>query len=94
MLTGQETILQVCSEESINAIQERYLLHNKHAKAYTWKRLGHLLDMNKTLDDNDIPDEDPHLEKLSMDVDDWLPAIHVYFSDDLTVDPVDPLPVS
>ena len=50
-----------------------------------WKRLGKLLDMSLTLDANGIADEDNLFEKLGMDTEEYLPAIHLYFSDDLTV---------
>lgn len=31
--------------------------YNVHAASYTWKRLGKVLDMNKTLQENGIADE-------------------------------------
>lgn len=45
------------------------------------------MDMYRTLEENDIPDEDEIFEKYGMNEEDWLPTIHVYFSDDLTQDP-------
>ena len=88
---------KVCSEESLSAIQERYLESNEHAKGYMWKRLGGLLDMNLTLQENGVKDEEEMFDKLGMNSDQWLPVIHLYFryslslkfsliiSDDLTV---------
>jgi hypothetical protein len=50
-----------------------------------WKRLGKLLDMNLDLNANGIEDEYDSFDKIGMDYDDFLPAIHLYFSDDLTI---------
>ncbi|TPX68769.1 hypothetical protein SpCBS45565_g02892 [Spizellomyces sp. 'palustris'] len=56
-LTRDEHVLEVASEEKLSAIQERYLAYNSHAKGYMWKRLGQLLDMSRTLEENSITDE-------------------------------------
>lgn len=45
---------------------------------------GKNLDMNKTLQQNSIDDESEAFYELNMDEDDFLPAIHLYFNDDLT----------
>lgn len=50
-----------------------------------WKRLGGLLDMNATLEGNGIADLQETFEAIGMDEEQWLPVIHLYFSDDLTV---------
>ncbi|KAJ3081659.1 Cytochrome b5 domain-containing protein 1, partial [Quaeritorhiza haematococci] len=84
-LTGDEHVLEVCSEEKISAIQDRYTSLNAHAKGYMWKRLGVFLNMSLTLEQNGIPDESAMFEKIGMEEADWLPAVHLYFSDDLTV---------
>ena len=49
MLTKHDDNLEVCSEETINEILDRYLEINLHAASYTWKRLGKTLDMGKNL---------------------------------------------
>lgn len=89
MLTKQETILEVCMEETLLEIQKRYIAYNEHAASYTWKRtdakVGRVLDMHKTLDENDVPDETPTFDALSIDEDFYVPTLHLYFSDDLTV---------
>eukprot|EP00842_Homolaphlyctis_polyrhiza_P005281 jgi/Hompol1/5754/HPOL_002075-RA len=84
-LTKDEHVLEVCSEDRLSAIQDRYMQLNAHAKGYMWKRLGVLLDMSMTLEENGIRDESAYFERLGIDEDQWLPAIHLYFSDDLTV---------
>jgi hypothetical protein len=74
----------VCSEESINEILDRYKEINEHAESYTWKRLQHPLDMEITLAENEIPDEyDEHIS-LDIDPEEYIPALHLYFNDDLT----------
>ena len=69
----------------MNEILDRYLQHNDHAYSYTWKRLGKALDMSLTLSENGIVDEYDELIKLGMDPDEYIPAIHLYFEDDLTI---------
>jgi hypothetical protein len=57
----------------------RYKKYNAHAEGYTWKRLGNILDMSKTLEENEIPDEAIALKDVGMNPDDWLPEIHLHF---------------
>eukprot|EP01137_Pigoraptor_chileana_P035127 Opistho-2@28706 len=85
-LTSQEQVVEVCSEETINEIQRRYLKYNSHAASYTWKYMGKQLDMESSLELNNIFDEGDEFSRLAMDEDVFLPAIHVYFNDDLTVE--------
>lgn len=40
--------------------------------------------MNKTLEENGVPDESEEFYKLSMNDEQFLPALHLYFNDDLT----------
>ena len=65
-------------------IMDRYLVYNAHASSYTWKYNGTNLDMGKTLEENCILDESEKFYTLGMDEDHFLPAIHLYFNDDLT----------
>eukprot|EP00742_Colponemidia_sp_Colp-10_P001742 GILJ01001865.1.p1 GENE.GILJ01001865.1~~GILJ01001865.1.p1 ORF type:complete len:239 (+),score=27.01 GILJ01001865.1:45-719(+) len=85
MLTHQDDILEVCSEETMLEITSRYKVFNNHTESYTWKRLGRPLDMNLTLEQNHIPDDSEEFERLSIDDDEYIPAVHVYFNDDLSV---------
>lgn len=74
------------AEETIREILNRYLKYNKHGASYVWKRLGRPLDMQKTLEENGIEDEDPEFDALDVVNAQWyIPAIHLFFSDDLTV---------
>lgn len=87
-LTSDEVTLEVCAEETLQEIvKERYLRINAHANSYTWKRLvpePRELDMTLTLDGNDIHDETEEFESLGLNADYYVPAIHLYFNDDLT----------
>lgn len=56
-LTKEEQELVVGKEETLNEILDRYLVYNSHATSYTWKRLGEVLKMDQTLEENGIPDE-------------------------------------
>lgn len=93
VLTGQEDQLEVPSEELIREIRERYLEYNWHAASYTWKvMLPHdgeytfqVLDMDKTLEDNGVLDENDEFETLAIPDDYYIPVIHLYYKDDLTV---------
>ncbi|XP_056884025.1 cytochrome b5 domain-containing protein 1 [Takifugu flavidus] len=83
-LTSQEQKLQVCSEETLAEILLRYLRYNAHARSYTWKHGGTILDMSKTLDQNHVPDDDQELQELRLDPERFIPSIQLYFNDDLT----------
>lgn len=85
-LTHHEEFLEVPAEETLNEIQTRYLAINSHSKSYTWKdSFGTILDLSKTLAENDIEDEDPEADYLSIPDDErYIPSILIYFNDDLT----------
>jgi len=90
MLTRQEHRLDVCSEETMEEILDRYLDFNAHAGSYTWKRtdskqIGRELDMSQTLEENGIVDERPTFDDLRIDDEYYIPTVHLYFADDLTV---------
>ena len=83
-LTKQDDVIDVCSEETIYEILDRYKEINEHAESYTWKRLQRVLDMELTLSENDIQDETEDFLSLELDPESYIPAIHLYFNDDLT----------
>jgi hypothetical protein len=85
MLSKQDDIIQVASEETLSEILDRYLPLNDHAASYTWKRLGRPLDMELTLEENGIEDESREFLELDIDEDYYTPAVHLYYNDDLTV---------
>ena len=84
-LTKHDNIVEVASEETINEILDRYLVINAHAASYTWKRLGKVLDMAKNLDQNGIVDDTEEMKQLGLPTEEYVPALHLYFNDDLTV---------
>eukprot|EP00656_Telonema_subtile_P026187 TRINITY_DN2816_c0_g2_i11.p1 TRINITY_DN2816_c0_g2~~TRINITY_DN2816_c0_g2_i11.p1 ORF type:complete len:158 (-),score=25.51 TRINITY_DN2816_c0_g2_i11:288-761(-) len=84
-LTHHEHVIEVCSEETCGEILERYLDYNKHAGSYTWKRLGNILEMHQTLEENGVVDESESLTELGLPDDYYLPALHLYYNDDLTI---------
>jgi hypothetical protein len=85
MVTKDDDVIEVCSEETLNEILDRYMELNEHAASYTWKRLGRPLDMDKTLEENDIPDETDEFIDLNIDEHAYIAAVHLYYNDDLTV---------
>ena len=84
-LTKDNHCLSVASEESMNEILDRYLEHNSHAFSYTWKRLGKNLDMAKNLEDNGMLDDYDEMIQLGIDPHEYIPTIHIYYDDDLTI---------
>ncbi|KAG9389829.1 Cytochrome b5 domain-containing protein [Carpediemonas membranifera] len=84
-LTGHEHVLEVPSEESVGESMTRYLAFNKHAFSYAAKHAGKLIDLQKTLEDNGVVDDAAELEELGMNPDEYLPCIHLYWIDDLSV---------
>ncbi|XP_071446826.1 cytochrome b5 domain-containing protein 1 [Hetaerina americana] len=84
VLTGQEDCIEVCSEDPLYRIQERFLFCNKHIGSYTWKFEGRVLDKSLTLDENGIPDEREEFNELLLPENFYIPAIMIYCNDDLT----------
>jgi len=78
VLTGVDTTMEVCKEETLAEIRDRLLAHNSHAKSYVFKFLGRVLDMTKTLG--------PQLGNCPPTFADssYIPSIFLYYSDDLT----------
>ena len=93
VLTSQVTEMEVPSEETINEILQRYLVWNSHASSYTWKALltvesGELefctLDMEKTLEENGVGEIEPEDDVPKYD-EIYIPVLHLYYEDGLTV---------
>ena len=85
LYTNDDDVIDVCCEETLNEILDRYIDLNEHAASYTWKRLGRPLDMDRNLKENDIPDETEEFVDLNIDEHYYIPAVHLYYNDDLTV---------
>lgn len=87
MLTRKETIIQICQEETISEIKNRYMEYNLNSNSYTWKALikGEFvtLQLTQTLEENGINDETEHFVDLGMDEDFNIPNIYIYYNDDL-----------
>ncbi|KAM5215247.1 cytochrome b5 domain-containing protein 1 isoform 1-T1 [Hipposideros larvatus] len=83
-LTSQEHTLEVGALESMWEILHRYLPYNAHAASYTWKYEGRNLNMDYTLEENGIQDEEEEFDYLNMDGTLHIPAVLLYFNDDLT----------
>ncbi|XP_060035158.1 cytochrome b5 domain-containing protein 1-like [Erinaceus europaeus] len=84
LLTAQEHILEVGTLETMWEIVHRFLAYNAHAASYTWKYDGRILNMDRTLEENGIYNEEDDFELLKMDDPLYLPAITLHFNDDLT----------
>lgn len=86
MMTHHTDIIEVPAEETIEEIQTRYCVVNSHAHSYTWKTVTMKpLDMDGTLDENEIIDDTEKYESLSIPENEWyIPVILIYFNDNLT----------
>jgi hypothetical protein len=85
MLSKTDDVITVAAEESLEQILERYLVFNDHAASYTWKMSGRPLDMELTLEENGIDDDSDEFKRLEIDDGLYVPTIHLYYNDDLTV---------
>lgn len=83
-LTLEEQVVEVCAEETMLEIMQRYTPYNSHANSYVWKYHGKKMQMDKTLEENRVKDESEEFYELGMDEDEFLPPITLHFSDDLT----------
>ena len=88
-LTEHVDLIECCNEETIDEILVRYKKYNDHAESYTWKRLTRKLDMELTLDENEVYDEkEEHFAIYDGndgdEAEEYIPMIHLYFNDDLT----------
>lgn len=86
-ITGSTVTLEVCSEETLYQIMLRYFPHNTHMNSYTWRYMGRGLCLNKTLEQNGIIDERERFTAVSLPENLHVPAILLYYNDDLTEDP-------
>lgn len=73
----------MCNEETIRQIEQRYEMYNSHSSSYTWKHVGRVLDMDGTLADNGIAELEETFDSLSIDRNEFIPEIQVYYNDDL-----------
>jgi hypothetical protein len=73
-------------EEPVNAIVERYHKYNAHAKGYVWKHNEKVLDLGATLAENGLVDERKEMETIGINEKDWLPALFLYYADDLSIE--------
>lgn len=77
-------MVEVCAEETLREIMCRYTPYNSHAGSYVWKYFGTNMHMDKTLEENEVPDQSEEFYDLGMDEDEFIPPITLHFSDDLT----------
>lgn len=75
---------KVAAEEKLYQILERLLPWNSHVTSYTMKFDGEKLNMDKTLDENEIVDERRKFSQLGLADNCYIPAIQLYYNDDLT----------
>jgi len=79
-------LLEVAEEETIGQIARKFLKYNSHIFSYLWRYNGQILDFNKTLTENGIPNEEFIHDKYGWRSDNEnCPTIILYFSNDLTI---------
>ncbi|XP_056629870.1 cytochrome b5 domain-containing protein 1 [Diorhabda sublineata] len=79
----KEVLINVCCEDTFYRIQERYNLFNSDADSYTWRYMGKNLNMNKTMEENNIPDERDNFTDLGLPQNYYVPSVFLYYNDDL-----------
>ncbi|KAK4876040.1 hypothetical protein RN001_012462 [Aquatica leii] len=83
MLTFQEITVNVCREDSITRIAERYSIYNSDPLSYTWRYSNYNLDMEKNLDENGVMDERDAFTDLGLPQNIYIPPLMIYYNDDL-----------
>ncbi|CAF3705072.1 unnamed protein product [Adineta steineri] len=79
-------ILEVAEEETIGQIAIKFLKYNSHIFSYIWRYNQQILDFNKTLTENGIPNEELFHDKYGWRSDNEnCQTIILCFSDDLTI---------
>jgi hypothetical protein len=79
-------LLEVAEEETIGQIARKFLKYNSHIFSYIWQYNGQILDFNKTLTENGIPNDELFHDRYGWRSDNEnCPTILLYFSDDLTI---------
>ncbi|XP_018335858.1 cytochrome b5 domain-containing protein 1-like isoform X1 [Agrilus planipennis] len=83
MLIGTNVTINVCCEDTITRIMERYSIFNEDASSYTWRFDNRNLDMFKTLEENGIFDERDDYTHAGLPQSLYTPAIYIYYNDDM-----------
>ncbi|CAF4357554.1 unnamed protein product, partial [Adineta steineri] len=79
-------ILEIAEEETIGQIAIKFLKYNSHIFSYIWRYNQQILDFNKTLTENGIPNEELFHDKYGWRSDNEnCSTIILCFSDDLTI---------
>ncbi|XP_065593833.1 cytochrome b5 domain-containing protein 1-like [Cyrtonyx montezumae] len=81
-LTGQNHVIEVCREESLEAALRRAQSWNEHLERYVACYGGVPLSPHLTLEQNGIPDSTSELRSLRLDPKDFIPTVLLYFNDD------------
>lgn len=83
MLTFHEVQINVCCEDTFNRIQERYSIFNKDPDSYTWRYFDKVIDLDKTMEENGIPDDRDSFTEFGMAQNYYVPVVFLYYKDDL-----------
>ncbi|XP_008196009.2 cytochrome b5 domain-containing protein 1 [Tribolium castaneum] len=83
LLLGRAVVINVCCEDDFFRIQERYSLYTSEPDSYTWVYMDKLIEMDKTMDENGIPDDREKMAELGIPKSFFVPSVSLYFNDDL-----------
>ncbi|XP_031338769.1 cytochrome b5 domain-containing protein 1 [Photinus pyralis] len=82
MLTCQEAYINVCCEDTILRITERYSIFNRDGLSYTWLYGDKQLHMDKNLEENGVVDERDSFTALGLPHNTHVPLLYIYYNDD------------
>lgn len=82
-LIRKEVSMNVCCEDTIRRIMERYSIFCSNPSSYTWRYADKNLEVDKTMEQNGIPDERDKFTDLGLPQNLYVPGVLLYYNDDL-----------
>ncbi|XP_018335857.1 cytochrome b5 domain-containing protein 1-like [Agrilus planipennis] len=83
MVIGTTVTLNVCCEDTINRIMDRYSIFNKNTSSYSWRHNNENMDLAKSLEENGAVDERDDYTHANLPQTLYTPTIYTYYNDDM-----------
>ncbi|XP_017775365.1 PREDICTED: cytochrome b5 domain-containing protein 1 [Nicrophorus vespilloides] len=81
-LFGLEVHMNVCCEDTVLRIKERYSIFNSDANIYLWRYMDNVLNDELTLEENGIIDETDRFGSVGLSPTFYVPAIMIFYNDE------------